>query len=220
MAENKSSFILYTDIIEIVEKLNDEQAGVLFKHILRYVNDLNPEAPDLMTDLVFTPIKQALKRDLRKYEKYVEKQRENGKKGGRPKAKKTQKTQAFFSKPKKADSVIVNDNDNVNDSVISKKEKKIEKKESHPMVKFVESNLPYIHKIKDQLTDEQADKLLNKYPRDLIREKLEALNNKKDCHKNYNSVYLTVNNWCKLSIKDKQTQKGVVMSSYKKDQLS
>jgi len=34
MAEEKKGFILYSDIIQTIEKLTDEQAGVLFKHIL------------------------------------------------------------------------------------------------------------------------------------------------------------------------------------------
>ncbi len=42
MAEEKKGFLLYSDIIHTIEKLTDEQAGVLFKHILKYVNDLNP----------------------------------------------------------------------------------------------------------------------------------------------------------------------------------
>ncbi len=41
MAEEKKGFILYSDIIHTIEKLTDEQAGKLFKHILKYVNDLN-----------------------------------------------------------------------------------------------------------------------------------------------------------------------------------
>ena len=50
-----------------------------------------------------------------KYVDYIEKQSVNGSKGGRPKkANETQKTQAFFEEPKKADNVtaIVNDNEN------------------------------------------------------------------------------------------------------------
>jgi len=115
MAENKKSFILYCDIIHTIEKLDDVDAGKLFKHVLRYVNDMNPETDHLITQIAFEPIKQQLKRDLVKYEKFVEKQVLNGKLGGRPKnpsvSKKTQKTQAFLEKPKKAD----NDNDNEND---------------------------------------------------------------------------------------------------------
>ncbi len=117
MANGKKSFILYCDLIHTVNELPDDKAGELFKHILSYVNDENPITDDLITKIAFEPIKQQLKRDLKKYEGYIDKQRENGAKGGRP--KKTQKTQAFNSKPKKADSVnvsdTVTDNVNVND---------------------------------------------------------------------------------------------------------
>ncbi len=58
MAEEKKGFLLYSDIIHTIEKLTDEQAGVLFKHILKYVNDLNPTCEDLITEIVFEPIKQ------------------------------------------------------------------------------------------------------------------------------------------------------------------
>lgn len=81
MAENKKSFILYCDIINVVDKLTDEQAGRLFKHILRYVNDQNPELNDILLDIAFEPIKQALKRDLVKYEDKKHKRSESGKAG-------------------------------------------------------------------------------------------------------------------------------------------
>ena len=68
MAKEKNSFVLYTELIETVDELTNEQAGVLFKHILRYVNDQNPDAPDEMTRLLFIPIRQNLKRDLKKWE--------------------------------------------------------------------------------------------------------------------------------------------------------
>jgi hypothetical protein len=110
MAEGKKSVLLYCDIIHTVEELEDDEAGRLFKHYLRYINDQNPEPPDKLTKIVFEPIKQTLKRDLKKYEAFVEKQSLNGKRGGRPnKADETQKTQAFSEKPKKADSGIDKD---------------------------------------------------------------------------------------------------------------
>ena len=115
MAENKKSFILYTDQSGVFNQLPDEIAGKLIKHIFAYVNDENPITDDLIINIAFEPIKQSLKRDLKRYEQYVEKQSVNGAKGGRPKkAIETQITQAFFDKPKKADSVSVNVNDNVN----------------------------------------------------------------------------------------------------------
>lgn len=114
MAKDKKSFVAYCDWLESFEELTDEEAGRLAKHLFRYVNDLNPEAPDKITKMCFIPIKQSLKRDLVKYEERAERARLNGAKGGRPK---TQKTQSVISEPKKPDSVNVSVNDNVNVNV-------------------------------------------------------------------------------------------------------
>ena len=81
MAENKKSFLLYCDLIHTVQKLNDQQAGKLFKHVLEYVNDLNPQTDDILLQVCFEPIRQSLKRDLQKYENIREKKSEAGKKG-------------------------------------------------------------------------------------------------------------------------------------------
>jgi hypothetical protein len=110
MAEGKKSFVAYCDWIEIFEELEDCEAGQLAKHLFRYVNDLDPEAESREVKLCFIAIKQSLKRDLKKYEGYIDKQKLNGAKGGRP--KKTQITQPLILKPKKADSVSVSDNVN------------------------------------------------------------------------------------------------------------
>jgi uncharacterized protein YlbG (UPF0298 family) len=115
MAKNKKSFILYCDQQGVFNKLPDEIAGKLIKHIFAYVNDENPPCDDLLLSIAFEPIKTQLKRDLVKYEDYIEKQSVNGSKGGRPKkANETQKTQAFFEEPKKADTDNVTDTDNEN----------------------------------------------------------------------------------------------------------
>lgn len=83
MAENKKSFILYCDLIHTVSKLPDDKAGELFKHILKYVNDEDPQTEDLLLQICFEPIKQQLKRDLKVWVDFREKQRLNGLKGGR-----------------------------------------------------------------------------------------------------------------------------------------
>lgn len=80
MAENKKSFVLYADLIHTVKKLSNEQAGLLFKHLLSYVNDENPVASDIVTEIAFEPIKQQLKRDLKHWEVTVQKKSEGGKK--------------------------------------------------------------------------------------------------------------------------------------------
>ena len=131
MAENKNSFIFYTEWLETYENLTDDEAGKLIKHTLKYVNDQDPKAESKLTELLFIPMKQALKRDLKKFDKYKEKQRLNGAKGGRP--KKTQITQALISKPKKADNVNVNVNVNDNVNVINKRKEDF-KKSLHPFL--------------------------------------------------------------------------------------
>jgi hypothetical protein len=80
MADNKKSFILYCDQKGVWDKLNNEQAGKLIKHIIAYVNDENPKTDDFITELAFEPIKQHLKRDLKKWEKQYEQRVEAGKK--------------------------------------------------------------------------------------------------------------------------------------------
>jgi len=116
MAKDKTSFILYCDQQGVFNKLPDEIAGKLIKHIFAYVNDENPPCDDLLLTIAFEPIKTQLKRDLRKYDDYIEKQKFNGAKGGRPKKdEETQITQPFFQEPKKADNVNDNVSDNVND---------------------------------------------------------------------------------------------------------
>jgi len=42
MAEDKKGFLLYADLIHTIEKMPNDKAGLLFKRILNYVNDLNP----------------------------------------------------------------------------------------------------------------------------------------------------------------------------------
>ena len=124
MAENKKSFILYCDLMHTVEGLDDSEAGQLLKHILRYVNDQNPCAESRLVSIAFEPIKQQLKRDLKKYEHI----REQKVKAGLASANKRQQVstgvESVEQNPTKP---TVNVNDTVSDSVIvnEKKKKKV-----------------------------------------------------------------------------------------------
>lgn len=80
MAKDKQGFILYTDLHSTVTSLKDAEAGKLFKHILAYVNDLNPKSNDRIVNLVFEPIRMQLKRDLSKWENSIVKKSEGAKK--------------------------------------------------------------------------------------------------------------------------------------------
>jgi hypothetical protein len=81
MAQDKKSILVYADWISIFDKLQEDEAGRLIQHFFRYVNDLNPIAPDRLTELLFEPIKITLKRDLKTWELERLKRSEAGKKG-------------------------------------------------------------------------------------------------------------------------------------------
>tara|TARA_R110000868_G_scaffold280160_2_gene540230 strand:+ start:767 stop:1432 length:666 start_codon:yes stop_codon:yes gene_type:complete len=79
MAENKKSFVLYSDYNEVFSELSNNDAGELIKHILKYVNDEDPVTENPIVKVSFIPIKLQLKRDLVKYEDKKEQWSEAGK---------------------------------------------------------------------------------------------------------------------------------------------
>jgi hypothetical protein len=117
MAEGKNKIIVYKDWLKNFEDLTDEELGKLMRHFFQYVNDLNPVLEDRILNIAWRPIESTLKRDLKAWESFVEKQKDNGSKGGRPPKVETQITQALIQEPKKPDSVSVNVSVNANESV-------------------------------------------------------------------------------------------------------
>ena len=220
MAENKKSFILYCDIIHTVKKLPKDKQADLFVHILEYVNDMNPITDDFVVEIAFEPIKQALKRDLLKYEKIRQRNAENGKTGGRPKkvvedepvevtkASKPKKPSGLIgnpknpSEPKKADIGIGIgiDIDNEKEDIIISDEIKKLKESFIDFNKWLDSETIFVRKIKTQMTEEQFIKLKKKYNSVQIMNTILNLENYKDATKRYTSVYLTVNNWLKKDL--------------------
>ena len=84
MAKDKEGFILYRNIQCVVELMDNNDAGELFKLILNYVNK-DDDAPDpvsdnMMINVAFMPIKAHLKADLVKWRKRKERFSEMGKK--------------------------------------------------------------------------------------------------------------------------------------------
>lgn len=78
MAEDKKGILVYADWIDKFEEMTDEEAGKLIKHFFRYVNDLNPTAPDRIIKMAFHDIEKTLKRDLKKWEKSLEEKSQAG----------------------------------------------------------------------------------------------------------------------------------------------
>ena len=177
MAKDKKSFLLYCDIIHTVEKLDDVQAGKLFKHLLKYVNDQDPTPENPLIEIAFEPIKQSLKRDLIKYEGIRERNSENAKK--RWNATASDRIPKVPNDTKNADSV------SDSDSVISKD---IYRSFAHLSI-----------------TNADVEKLLKKYSIDDIDEGLDSIENFKG-NKKYSSLYLTASKWLSKNKKTSEVE--------------
>lgn len=127
MAKNKKSFVLYTDYDTIFEKLTNEEAGKLIKHLFKYVNDKSPEMTDRIIDLIFEPIKQQLKRDLKNWKTIRSKRSLAGKASANKKQQNQHMLTHVESVEQKAtkSTVTVNGTVNVNDTVTIKKERRV-----------------------------------------------------------------------------------------------
>lgn len=124
--DKKGSFILYTRYAEFSADLSDEDFGRLMRAVFAYEEfKTMPENLSPMAMVLFRVIKSDLDMNAQKYAETVEKRREAGKKGGRPKKEedtegetenqtKAKKANGFLenqTKAKKADNVDEDDND-------------------------------------------------------------------------------------------------------------
>jgi hypothetical protein len=112
----KRSFIMYHDQYLIVKDLDDQTFSILMRAVFEYAeHGTMPDFKGLMLS-TFMSFKITIDRDIKKYESICERNRENGKAGGRPK-----KPSGFSGnpkKPKKADSDSVSENES-DTSIIS-----------------------------------------------------------------------------------------------------
>lgn len=81
MAKDKKGFILYCDLIHTFQYLTNDQVGEVMMWILKYTNDLNPEPLNGLLQAVVEPIKQQLKRDLKKFESKIDQKKSSGQLG-------------------------------------------------------------------------------------------------------------------------------------------
>lgn len=120
MAAGKNAVIVYKDWISTFDKMSDEEAGRLIKHFFKYINDMSPQAPDRVTELLFEPIKQTLKRDLVAWEEKKGNRANAGRLGGLAKARNA------IAKPSNATNIVANLPVSVSVSVSDKEEEKEE----------------------------------------------------------------------------------------------
>ena len=112
----KKSFILYHDTYTNIKGLPLEDKGKLLDAIFNYANN-DPVNIDGIAGMAFSFIKSQMDRDKDKYDVFVEKQRVNGSKGGRP--KKNTETQNNPNNP-----TLFENNPN-NPTVISETQKRL-----------------------------------------------------------------------------------------------
>jgi hypothetical protein len=105
---DKKSFILYSDLIYTIDKLPDEKAGLLFKHILYYVNNQNQKLDDLLIEIAFEPIKQQLNRDFITWDEKKQKRSECGKLGGQTRVENSKQNQAMLETVKQTQAMLEN----------------------------------------------------------------------------------------------------------------
>jgi len=163
MAENKNSFIIYTDWKQDFEFLTNEEAGKLIKHLLQFASDENPsiENEDRLLQFAAQKMKAVMKKDLKKYEAVIQKRSEAGKKGGinsgkSRTSKQHEANEANASTSKQNERV--NDNVNGNDILLEKESKYDDD--------MREENFSEIEKAKNFLKQKkqiQMDRLAMKY---------------------------------------------------------
>ena len=128
MAKGKKSFVLYSDLLHNIDHLTNEEKGILFNHLLEYVNDMNPILEDRILMSSWKFIENQLKRDLKKFEEVKEKRSLAGKKSAEVKALKKEqdstKSTRVESVQQDSTKSTVNDTVNVND-IKNKKKKEV-----------------------------------------------------------------------------------------------
>jgi len=164
MAQGKKSFLLYADYKATVAKVPDDIAGRIFKLILDYVNDLDPDLSneDILIQVIFEPIRQQLKRDLKSWENEREKRSVAGKIGGirsgeSRRTKQDEANRSSASKNEANEAVTVN----VTDTVIVTDNVKREKRFTPPTQDEVFNEL--IKTFDDFTSMAEAEKFIDYY---------------------------------------------------------
>jgi hypothetical protein len=186
---NKKSFILYQDQGQIFDKLTDYQAGKLIKAIFKYNTGEAPELNEILS-IIFLPIKQAMDRDLKKFENICERNKGNIKKRW---LKDTKSTSGISGIPNPLD------NDNDND------------------IKKTSSNKKHINYLRDLDNHalEEIGKELNITPAQVKDKSLDLVLYCESHGKTYANYNATLKAWLRKDIKEanlKQKEEGGYIS--------
>ncbi len=169
---DKSSFLIYLDYEEQFNLLTDEQIGQLMRAIIKY--EKTREIPQLngIVKMAFSFIKTQLDRDREKYEARCEKNRENAKKGGRPRKNQKDNLKANGFKENQMDAKKPDDDkedeedneDDIDNDLLLKKEKeeKLQQRFIECLNSFNINAISECIKYLDELPFEVIDYVLSK----------------------------------------------------------
>ena len=85
MPDEKKSMIFYFDWLDAFEFLPAEKWKEMIIHVTNYAQGKATKSEDRDINFAFVLMKKAIDRNIEKYHKTVNRNKENGKKGGRPK---------------------------------------------------------------------------------------------------------------------------------------
>lgn len=117
----RDSFVLYTKIKETVEKLTEEQKGILLQAILDYETDKAVEINDPVVEIAFIPIRQDLDFTNAKWDETKKARSEAGKRSAEAKKQNATKPNNVEQSPTKS---TVNENVYVYENVYVKESKR------------------------------------------------------------------------------------------------
>lgn len=126
-AMTKDGFVIYKSFYAPIQSLSDESLGKLFRAIFEYqIHGVCVELPVELT-MAFNFFKTKFESDNIKYEAIVNRNKENGRKGGRPLKEDTNnenpKNPLGFLEPKKADKDKDKDKDKIGEDKENKEER-------------------------------------------------------------------------------------------------
>ena len=135
----KESFLIYKAFYAPIAELSNEDLGQLFRAIFQYqIEGIEPTNTSRIY-MAFQFFKNQFRLDDEKYKGVVNRNKNNGLKGGRPKTQHNPKNPVGFKEPKKAD----NDNDNVKDNDINSRK-----------LQFADTLKPYLEKYGKELLND------------------------------------------------------------------
>lgn len=162
----KDGMILYASYAEKFQRLTDAQFGRLIRLVFKYqAGEDVGNIDDFAVSLAFDVIRYDLDRNNEKYERIIERNRENGKKGGRPKNPVGfEKTQDNPEEPKKADKDKEKDKDKdkVEDKDINNKSKRKRFADDDDLNNAILDFIEHRRKLRKPMTDHAVQLFLDR----------------------------------------------------------